>query len=69
MDSGSLSEITFADADAALCQRLRHDWGSWASRHMHIESGFSLVAFHGDRPVGLLAMKWKTLPGLLPAHS
>ena len=68
MDSVSLSEITFADADVALCEQLREEWGSWASGHVHIEDGFSLVAFHGARPVGLLAMEWKALPGPLPPH-
>lgn len=33
---------------------------------MHREDGFSIVAFHGEKPVGLVSLRWQTLPPPLP---
>jgi GNAT superfamily N-acetyltransferase len=33
---------------------------------MHLEDGFSIVAFHREKPVGLVSVRWQTLPSPLP---
>jgi GNAT superfamily N-acetyltransferase len=66
MEGVTLSDVRFVDADPALRERLGKEWGACAARHMHLEDGFSLVAFHGEKPVGLVSVRWQTLPQPLP---
>jgi GNAT superfamily N-acetyltransferase len=62
MNTFTPTDIHIVNADVALRDRLGQEWGDWASRHMHVEDGFSLVASCGDRPVGLLGVRWRQLP-------
>ena len=60
------SAIIYSDAGAALCERIRREWGEVAARHMHLDDGFSIVALAGDEPVGLIGVVWRVLPPPLP---
>jgi len=58
----SVSTFTYLDADENLKNRIGAEWGEKAARHMHLTDGFSTVAFHADRIVGLVSVYWKKLP-------
>ncbi len=62
LSDSALADITFVDADEGLRDRLGKEWGSWASKHMHIDDGFSIVAFYEHKPVALISIQWKHLP-------
>ena len=62
MDETILSGVRFLDADPALRERIAKEWGAWAARHMHLDDGFSIVALHGEKPVGLVSVRWQRLP-------
>ena len=54
--------VTYKDSDEALKRRIAVEWGDKAARHMHLSNGFSIVALHGEMPVGLISIQWKKLP-------
>lgn len=60
---GSVGDATieYVDADDAWRQLIAGDWGEKAARHMHIDDGFSILALHGAKPVGLISIVWKQL--------
>lgn len=59
--------IEYVAGDEALRDRIRHEWGETAARHMHTDDGFAIVALSGGSPVGLLSILWRELPPPLPA--
>jgi GNAT superfamily N-acetyltransferase len=66
MSKPQLSDIHFVEADEQWRPRIAREWGEWALRELHIHDGFTLVALHRDRPVGLISVYWRTLPAPLP---
>ena len=60
-----IADIRFVDADEPLRERMTAIHPRWA-KCLCIESGFSVVAVHGARPVGIISVKWKELPPPLP---
>jgi len=58
--------IKFVNADAALKDRVRDEWGEKVAHHMHLENGFSILAMQENMIVGLISAYWKTLPAPLP---
>lgn len=61
-----MCRIEYIDADQAIKERFRREWGEWAARHMHLEDGFSIAAMCGDDLVGLVSVCWRELPAPLP---
>jgi GNAT superfamily N-acetyltransferase len=61
-----MSDLDFVEADEAWRERLGREWGAMVAAHLHLSDGFSLVALHGDAPVGLIAVVWRELPPPLP---
>lgn len=53
--------IDYVDADEAWKERIAGEWGEKPARHMHINGGFSLLALHEGKPVGLISVIWKKL--------
>jgi GNAT superfamily N-acetyltransferase len=62
MQTMSVSTLTYLEADENLKKRIEAEWGEKAARHMHLEDGFSTVAFDEDRIVGLISVYSKKLP-------
>lgn len=56
--------IQFLDADESWKSRIAgfSQWGESASRHMHFEDGFSILAVQGDLLAGYISVYWKNLP-------
>lgn len=54
--------IDYVDADEAWKQRIAKEWGETAVQHMHITEGFSILALHDEKPVGLISVYWRRLP-------
>ena len=61
-----MAELTVVEADEGRRERLGEEWGPVVAAHMHLSDGFSLVALHDVKPVGLLAVVWRQLPPPLP---
>jgi len=59
--------LQYQDADESLKIAIAHQWGETAARHMHLQDGFSIVALHGEKPVGLVSVYWRSLPPPLDA--
>lgn len=57
--------INYLYAAAGLQGQISRQWDEQIARHMHISDGFSIVAMHGDQPVGLISVMWRQLPGQL----
>ena len=45
-----------------LLAQLAAEWGEVTARHTHLDDGFSIVATRGETIVGLIGVKWETLP-------
>jgi GNAT superfamily N-acetyltransferase len=57
--------IDYIDADEAWKQRIAQEWGETAARHMHLAGGFSILALHDRKVVGLISVYWRALPAPL----
>jgi ribosomal protein S18 acetylase RimI-like enzyme len=53
--------IDYVDAGEEWRQRIAEEWDEKAARHMHFGDGFSILALHEGKPVGLIAVAWKKL--------
>ncbi len=62
MEISQTSIIEYIEADEAIKCRIETEWGEKAARHMHLVDGFSIVATHGNRLVGLISVYRKALP-------
>lgn len=60
------ANLDFVDADKALKDKVRDEWGEKVAHHMHLEDGFSILAMQENLLVGLISVYWKTLPAPLP---
>ena len=67
MQDLSIDGIDFVEADAAVVTRVEAEWGRRAARGMHVDDGFSIVAIHAGKIVGLISVGWGQLPAPLPA--
>ncbi len=47
---------TYIDADEAWKRRITQEWGETAVRHMHLADGFSILALHDGKVVGLISV-------------
>lgn len=59
--------INYLYAAAGLQGVITREWSEHIAKRMHVTDGFSIVAMHGDRPVGVVAVAWRQLPGPLPS--
>ena len=66
MDDVKSSDLDFVEADAALVNRVRDEWGEWAAMEMHVDDGFSIAAVSWDAIIGLVSLRWDELPPPLP---
>ena len=57
----STTDIRFVNADEMLRERMKTAQPRWA-KYLCTEKGFSVVALHGDAPVGIISVKWQELP-------
>lgn len=58
----NIGAIVYRDADEKVRERIEKEWSEKAARHLHISDGVSVVAFHGNLPVGLISAYPKRLP-------
>ncbi len=56
------THIAYIDADEAWKQRIAHEWSETAARHMHLADGFSILAMHDGKVIGLISVYWRELP-------
>jgi GNAT superfamily N-acetyltransferase len=66
MNKRNMPDFTYQDADEAMKERVRKEWGEIQAAHMRLENGFSIVALHEGEIVGLIAISWLLLPPPLP---
>jgi ribosomal protein S18 acetylase RimI-like enzyme len=59
------ANLDFVDADKALKDKVRYEWGEKVAHHMHLEDGFSILVMQENLLVGLISIYWKTLPAPL----
>ena len=60
-------DLRYLDSPEEWRERLAQEWGEKAARHLHFANGFTIVALHQTRSVGLIAVYWRELPSPLPA--
>ena len=59
--------LRYQDADETQKIVIAQQWGETASRHMHLQNGFTILALHRQEPVGLISVYWRNLPPPLDA--
>lgn len=42
--------------------RVYEEWGEKAARHLHFEDGFTIIATHENKLVGMISVLWRSLP-------
>lgn len=57
-----MAGFQYCEGDQQWRERVRTEWGETASRHMHLDDGFTLIATEGRAPIGLVSIVWRDLP-------
>ena len=63
-----MDNIDFVMADQRLAEKIIRQWQSYMptiDQYIVLDNGFTLVAMHGDTPVGLIAVSYEQLPAPL----
>ena len=65
-----MDDIDFVMADQRLVETIIRQWQTYMptiDQYIVLDGGFTLVAMHGDTPVGLIAIAYEQLPAPLDA--
>jgi GNAT superfamily N-acetyltransferase len=54
--------VRYAEAEKSVLRQIKEQWGEKVGSYLHVDDGFTIVAWVEGEPAGLISTKWKPLP-------